>query len=400
MPIYKYEAIDKGGDTVYGSIDAASRHLVKTELERLSLYPVDISEPRDKAKKEPFFVKKPGLSDIALFTRQMSTLMDAGLTVIESLETVLGQSSNQVFSGIISDLKDRVNRGESLSMAMENNQVYFPPMYTSMILAGEQSGKLPNIMGKIADYYEKTIKLRNKIMVSMAYPAVTTVAGTAILIFLLTFIAPTLTEVFAQNSQELPLPTVILMSVSGFFHQYWLTIVLILSVIACGVFKWFKTEKGRSFRDKMILKLPVFGHIAQSIALARFTRTFGILLESGVEVLATFDITGKVTGNSVLNLALSDVKEKVSTGEDIASSLHACDLFPSMIVDMVRAGQKSGRLPELMVKIAEDLDEQVETSLALMTSLIEPVMILIMGVVVAFIVMAVVLPIFEMNQMY
>jgi len=401
MAIYKYEAMDKSGNTVSGSMDSTSRDAVKVELEKLNFYPVDISSPQlHKDSKPAAFTKRPGISDIALFTRQMGTLMDAGLTVIESLETVIGQSQNSIFTSTISDLKGRINRGESLSTAMESHNSIFPAMYTSMILAGEQSGKLPTIMGKIADYYDKAIKLRNKIIVSLAYPFVMTITGCVILIFLITFIAPTLTEVFVNNGQNLPLPTVILMSTSAFFQKYWFFLGIIAFGFIMALRQWLKTENGRKTLDLFILRAPVFGKVALNIALARFTRTFGVLLESGVEVLSTFEITSRVTGNSLLAAALLKVKEKVAHGEDISSSLAESKLFPPMVVDMVRAGQKSGRLPELMMKIAEDLDEEVETQMALMTSLIEPFMILIMGVVVGFIVLAVVLPIFEMNQMY
>jgi type II secretory pathway component PulF len=401
MAIYKYEAMDKSGNTVSGSMDSTSREAVKDELEKLNLYPVEIFERELHTKHEPSsFTKRPGITQIALFTRQMGTLLDAGLNVIESLETVQGQSQNQIFTSTVSDLKSRVNHGESLSAAMENHNNIFPPMYTSMILAGEQSGQLPSIMVKIADYYDKAIKLRNKIIVSLAYPAVMTITGCCILFFLVTFIAPTLTEVFVDNNQALPLPTVILMSTSAFFQKYWLFLGAILLGILFILKKWFQTDEGRKKLDQFALNAPVFGRITLGIALARFTRTFGVLLESGVEILSTFEITSKVTGNSILAEALIEVKERVSEGEDISSSLIKTKLFPPIVVDMVRAGQKSGRLPELMIKIADDLDEEVETQMALMTSLIEPVMILIMGTVVGFIVLAVVLPIFEMNQIY
>jgi len=400
MPIYKYEALDKTGNTIQGTIDATSKQGVKQELTQLQLYPVDIIESKKNKSTHKRLKKKAGIADIALFTRQMGTLMDAGLNVIESLNTVLGQARNPSLISAISDIKDRVNTGESLSAAMESNNSLFPPMYTSMICAGEQSGKLPSILGKVADYYEKMIRLRNKIIVSLAYPVVMTITGVFILIFLLTFIAPTLTEVFINNNQQLPLPTVILMGTSNFFQKYWLLLLAVVFILLYALKRWFQTEKGQNVRDSLILKAPIFGKVALNISLARFTRTFGILLDSGVEILSSFEITSKVTGNSILATALIECRDKVERGEDMANSLAVTKLFPPIVVDMVHAGQKSGRLPELMIKIADNLDEEVETQLSLLTSLIEPVMILIMGAIVGFIVLAVVLPIFEMNQMF
>ncbi len=400
MPVYQYEALDSGGNTLRGNLDAETDEAAREALRQQGLYPTELTKQEMATSSSAVISFGPGLRDIAMFTRQLGTLLEAGFTMMESLDTVLGQTSNAQFAGTVADLKDRVNRGESLSLALNEHEAVFSSMYVSMVMAGEQAGRLPEVLSRVADYYDKRIRLKNKVLVSLAYPALMSFVGVAILVFLVTFIAPTLTEVFKDNEQQLPLPTEILMATSSFLGNYWPLLLALLVLMGLGLRHWFNTEAGKKQWDHLSITLPIIGSLTLNIAMARFARTFGILLESGVEILQSFEITARVLDNELLMDALEKAKEQVAQGGDVATSLSVSGLFPRILVDMVSAGQKSGRLAQLLVKVADDLDEQVETQLALITSLIEPVMILLMGLAVGGVVMAVVLPIFQMNRMY
>jgi general secretion pathway protein F len=400
MSVYQYEALDSAGSTIRGTLDAESDEAAREALRVQGLYPTELNRQEMATTSSAVVSFGPGLRDIAMFTRQLGTLLEAGFTMIESLDTVLGQTANARFAGTVADLKDRVNRGESLSLALAEHEAVFSKMYVSMVMAGEQAGRLPDVLSRVADYYDKRIRLKNKVLVSLAYPALMSVVGVGILIFLVTFIAPTLTEVFKDNEQQLPLPTEILMATSTFLGTYWPLLLALLAIVAFAIRHYINTENGKRYLDHLSITLPIIGSLTMNIAIARFARTFGVLLESGVEILQSFEITGRVLDNALLMEALEKAKEQVEHGGDVASSLSVSGLFPRILVDMVAAGQKSGRLAQLLVKVADDLDEQVETQLALITSLIEPIMILVMGLAVGGVVLAVVLPIFQMNRMY
>ena len=400
MSVYQYEALDSAGSTIRGTLDAESDEAARDALRVQGLYPTELSRQEMATTSSAVVSFGPGLRDIALFTRQLGTLLEAGFTMMESLDTVLGQTANARFAGTVADLKDRVHRGESLSLALAEHEAVFSKMYVSMVMAGEQAGRLPDVLSRVADYYDKRIRLKNKVLVSLAYPALMSIVGVGILIFLVTFIAPTLTEVFKDNEQQLPLPTEILMATSTFLGTYWPLLLALLAILAFAIRHYINTENGKRHLDHLSITLPIIGSLTMNIAIARFARTFGVLLESGVEILQSFEITGRVLDNALLMEALEKAKEQVEHGGDVATSLSVSGLFPRILVDMVAAGQKSGRLAQLLVKVADDLDEQVETQLALITSLIEPIMILLMGLAVGGVVLAVVLPIFQMNRMY
>ena len=400
MSVYQYEALDSAGSTIRGTLDAESDEAARDALRVQGLYPTELSRQEMATTSSAVVSFGPGLRDIALFTRQLGTLLEAGFTMMESLDTVLGQTANARFAGTVADLKDRVHRGESLSLALAEHEAVFSKMYVSMVMAGEQAGRLPDVLSRVADYYDKRIRLKNKVLVSLAYPALMSIVGVGILIFLVTFIAPTLTEVFKDNEQQLPLPTEILMATSTFLGTYWPLLLALLAILAFAIRHYINTENGKRHLDHLSITLPIIGSLTMNIAIARFARTFGVLLESGVEILQSFEITGRVLDNALLMEALEKAKEQVEHGGDVATSLSVSGLFPRILVDMVAAGQKSGRLAQLLVKVADDLDEQVETQLALITSLIEPIMILLMGLAVGGVVLAVVLHIFQMNRMY
>jgi len=400
MSVYAYEALDAAGATVRGTLDADSDEAARSALQARGLFPTDIARQQPGKAATRTLALGPGLHDVAQFTRQLATLLEAGFTRLDTLDTVQGQTSNAIFASVVADLKDRVHRGESLSQAATEHADVFPSMYCSMVLAGEQAGRLPDVLHRLADYYDKRIKLRNKVLVSLAYPALMSLVGVGILVFLVTFIAPTLTEVFKDNEQELPLPTKLLMATSDGLATYWPLLVALVAVLTVAFRQWSRSTTGRRTLARLAIGLPLLGRLNRNVAMARFARTFGVLLESGVEILQSFDITGRVLDNELLSEALARAREEVAHGADVAGPLAASGLFPRLLVDMVAAGQKSGRLAQLLVKVADDLDEEIETQLGLITSLIEPLMILAMGAAVGLVVLAVVLPIFQMNRMY
>lgn len=399
MAIFEYESLDKTGRKVQGIIDADDAETARGKLRNSGLFPVKVEAGTEK-REGGFLTFLTGIStrEVASFTRQLATLVGAGFSISEALTTLSDQIQNLRFKQIISGMRDRVNEGKALSEVVREYPHIFPDLFSPMIRAGEKAGRLPSILNQLSTYQARQTVLRGKVQAAVAYPSFMFMVAVMVVVFLLTAVIPTLVETFEKEERVLPLITRILITCSDFLRTYWIAII---AAVAAGIsiFRaWLKTERGREIYDRACLKVPVIGPLYVQIMLARFLRTFGILVRSDVPILTTFEILRSVVGNVVVSHALGTVGEAISKGASIARPLKDTGIFPPMVTDMISAGQKAGQLDDSLLTLADEYESDVESSLMLFTSILEPIIILVMGLVVGFIVLAMVLPLMELSQ--
>jgi len=296
-------------------------------------------------------------------------------------------------------MKDSIEEGNSLEKAMSRYSDTFSPIFVNMVRAGESSGTLEIVLERLADISEKHQALRHRVRAALAYPVIMTLFGSVVLIFLLTYIVPTITSIFSDIDQILPAPTRFLIAISDFLKGYWVFLLILMAVAMFSIRSIKKTIKGRYFIDKAILRLPVFGPLSRKLAVARFTRTLGSLLENGVSMMAALGIVKNVVGNAIIAETIDDVAIKVEKGIGLGAALSDSQTFPNIAIQMIQVGEQSGELEPMLYKTADVYENEIEASIASLTSMLDPIIILVMGVVVGFIVLAICLPIFEMNQL-
>ncbi|MGZ8375311.1 MAG: type II secretion system F family protein, partial [Nitrospira sp.] len=338
-------------------------------------------------------------TDLALLTRQFATLLVAGLPLVEALGVLVDQAEKKPIKALLADIREQVRGGKALSAVLETYEKDFSPIYVHMVRAGETSGALDQILFRLTEFLEKQLALRNKVTNAMLYPLIMLVIGSAILFFLITFVVPKITMVFAQQKQALPWPTVALMSISQFFADYWMVLV---GVLFGGLYiarRFIRTGAGRMMADRTILRLPLIGDVARMVSISRLTSTLATMLASGVQLLDAMDVSKRVMNNRVLEETVEAARQNIREGETIADPLKRSGEFPALVTHMIAVGEKSGEMEEMLRRVSQIYDGEVERVIARLTSLMEPVMILAMGTVVLFIVVAILLPIFEMGQM-
>jgi len=402
MPEFKYVARDEKGQKVYGTIAADTLGDAKVELRRKNLVIVSLEAKTEKVKRKAVGRKpRVRLRDLAIFTRQLSTMISAGIPILESVEVLVEQAEDPGFKDVLREIAEAVRAGTDLSEAMSQHPDVFKDLYVNMIRAGEASGQLDEILNRLAEYLEETDALRREIKSAMTYPAVSLTMIVGIVIVLLVFVIPRFEKIFVAikrqaKSFELPLPTQILFKVSHFVREN--TVIWVPALVGLVVVIVLATRggKGSYLKDYILLKLPVMGPLMHKVALSRFARTFATLLQSGVPILATLDIVATTTGNKVLEKAIVEASQSIQEGEPLAVPLAKSGVFPKMVTRMVLIGERSGALETLLSKISDFYDTEVKATVKQLTSLIEPIMILLMGVVVGGVVMAVFLPIFKM----
>ena len=403
MPVFEYRGLTAEGKDTRGFIDAENLQSAKTKLKKSGVFPVSISEEtKKKAEGEPSAVRsilrRVKKTEISIFTRQLTTLLTAGLPLMEALSATIDHIDDPVLKRTITRIREDVREGRSLADAMRAHPRAFSGLYTNMIQAGETSGALDVVLARLADFQESQVKLRNKIWATMTYPVMMLFIGLGVMVFLFTFVIPQVTRVFEDLGQALPLPTLVLISISNFFRFYWWVIIGVILILTFALAKYIKTPKGKVVYDRLILKAPLFGKIIKLIAISRFSRTLSTLLASGVPLIASMDIVKAVVNNSVLSKVLEDTKDRVREGEALSEPLKRSGMFPSMVIQMITVGERSGELERMLSKVSDAYDNEVDTTVAGLTSLLEPVMILVMGIIVLFVVLSILLPIFEMSQ--
>jgi general secretion pathway protein F len=406
MPVFEYTALDAKGKTTSGIIDAEGAHAARQKLRLSGKFPVSIREAQEAQTKKVSRSFSPGAwfsrvkpSDVALITRQLSTLIGAGFPLVSALDALLPQTNSYALKRILARVKDLIVEGNSFAHALSKFPGIFPPIYINMVRAGETSGTLEIVLERLSEITEKQQALSNRIQASLAYPVFMLFFGAVVLFILLTYIVPTITSIFTDMKQVLPTPTRVLIGLSAFFRGYWWTILIGLGTSAVAVRQFRKTQKGRRWSDSTILKMPVFGNLIRKLAVARFSRTLGSLLENGVTMLVALDIVENIVGNVQIADTVSQAAEEVGKGKSLWLSLSEGRVFPMLSIQMVQVGEQSGELEKMLYKVADVFENEVETTILRLTSYLEPVMILVMGCVVGFIVLSICLPIFEMNQL-
>jgi type IV pilus assembly protein PilC len=397
MPSFVYVAREPGsGREVRSSLDAASEQAAIASLLNRNLLVVSIQEKIGRKGKTAG--GSVGLADLVVFTRQLATMIDAGLAMVQSLQALAEQTVNKVMRDVIKDVCTRVEGGDSFSEALQKHPKVFSRLYVCMVAAGERGGLLAEILARLATYLENTARLRKKVKSAMMYPTAVTIIAIAITIFLLVKVVPVFADVYKGFGSRLPGPTLFLINISNIVKSYILYILPAMAGIVYGWLAYIKTGSGREFWDRTRLKLPIFGTIAHKICLARFTRTLASLIRSGVPILEVLQIVGNTVGNVVMEKAVRASASDIERGESMSNALAKHPVFPSMILRMISAGEQTGKLENMLERISDFLDEEVETTLAGLTSLIEPLLIVFLGVTVGGIAICMFLPIFKMAE--
>lgn len=408
MPVYEYTALDAAGKSSSGIIDADSAVTARQKLRGSGVFPVEVKEAASASKPTgrtsgtvsvSTLFKRVKPVEISVMTRQLSILLAAGVPLVGALEALLAQITNPLFKKNLAQIKESVNEGNSLAFSLARHSRLFSNVYINMVRAGEASGSLDVVLGRLAEYGEHQETLRGRFKAALAYPIFMSFVGSLVLFFLITFIVPNITQVFTEMKHTLPLPTLILISLSGFLKSFWWVVLLLAIGIFVSARQFIKTPKGRPVWDRIILRVPIFGPVNQKIALGRFARTLGTLLESGVPLLTALDIVKNIVNNVVIAKDIDKACEDIESGKSLAMPLGQSPWFPAIAVQMISVGEQSGELEAMLQKIADSYERDVESQIMAMTSMLEPIMILVMAVFVGFIVVAILLPIFEMNQM-
>jgi type IV pilus assembly protein PilC len=397
MPSYSYTARETAsGREIHSTVEAATEQAAVAALLNRSLLVVSIEEK--VAKKGKTKGGKVSLADLVVFTRQLATMVDAGIAIVQSLQGLADQSPNKAMRDVIRDICTRVESGESLSEALQKHPKAFSKLYVSMVAAGEKGGLLAEILARLATYLESSARLRRKVKTTMMYPIVVSTVAIGITIFLLVKVVPVFKDVYASFGAKLPAPTEILISISDFMGHYWLFAVVGLIALVYGWLSFIKTKGGRNFWDTYRIRLPVFGPIAHKICLVRFTRTLASLIRSGVPILEVLQIVSQTVDNTVMEKAIKTASSDIERGEGIATAFSKHPVFPSMIVRMISAGEQTGNIDNMLERVSNFLDEEVETMLSGLMSLLEPLLIVFLGLLIGAMVICMYLPIFNLGN--
>jgi type II secretion system protein F len=405
MSVFEYRALDAKGKKIKGIIDANSESHARTKLRSQGKYPVSITSSTNKqsstspsGQKFSLFQRiTPG--EVSNITRQLATLMGAGIPLIQALDSLIEQTRNPAFKKVIAQVKNSVNEGNTLTSALGEHPGLFSSIFINMVRAGEASGSLDIVLERLAEFTEKQEALKAKFQAALVYPIFMAFIGTAILFVLITYIVPNITQVFDEMDKVLPLPTLFLITLSDFLKAYWWMLPILFLILFSSVRFFIRQEFGRRIWDLIKLKTPVTGTVVQKIILARIASTLGSLLDNGVGLMASMQIIHTLVNNVHVAQVIEDAMKQIEKGQSMTVALSDSPWFPPMFVQMVSVGEQSGNLENMLKKVAKAYERDVETAIMAMTSLLEPAMIVLMGLAVGFVVLSILLPIFEMNQM-
>lgn len=404
MPEYIYKAKASSGSIAEGTIEAQDQ---KTAVERLrskNMLVFEISEKKDSAlsdliKKINPFKPKVKSKELVVFSRQLSTLVGAGVPIVQGLTILVEQIENPYFKQIVGKVREDIESGSAIAEALAKHPDAFGELFINLIKAGELGGILDTILERLADYQESANELKGKVKGALVYPAVVSIVAVGVTMFLLIFIIPTFGNVFKEFGKELPLPTQILLDLSDILKKYIIFLILGIVAVIVGIKQFYKTDMGSKKIDKLLLNLPIFGALLRKVAIAKFTRTFGTLVKSGVPILEALETVAHTSGSRVIEMAVIDAKEAIREGEKIADPLGKSGVFPPMVMQMISVGEETGNLDAMLHKIADFYDAEVDTAVEGLTSMIEPLIIVFMGVVIGAIVIAMFMPIFNMSSL-
>jgi type IV pilus assembly protein PilC len=398
VPTYRYSAMDTSGRNVNGTLEADSLELVRAKLADLSYHILTIRETRGRAGFQDWFtgIQRVKLRDLVMFSRQFATMIDAGLSVVKCLDILQKQTRNPKMKDVIGEIKRDVGGGMSLTEALQKHPRIFSPLYVNMIRSAEAAGILDQVLDRLSTFLEKEQETRNKIKSAMTYPAVVFCFALLMLVALLFFVLPKFKGIFETMGLELPLTTRLLLNSSEYMRTYWYIALVVLAGTVVLVKTLARTEKGKHAIDAAKLRLPVFGDLILKTSVSRFARTFGTLISSGVPVLRALEIVADTAGNRVISDTVLRARASIKEGEKISTPLFGSKIFPVMVTQMIAVGEETGRLDQMLVKVSNFYDEEVDSTLKSLTSLIEPLMIVGLGFIVGFIAVSVISPIYSL----
>lgn len=420
MPVFEYRGLTPAGKQVKGLLEADSSRALRVQLKRSGVFLTDVLAERESAPARgkqngtAVALAKPSLGsrevqlgkffrgritseDVAILTRQLSTLLHAGVTLVDALTALVDQTEKERLKRVVSEVKTRVNEGSSLADALGQHAKIFGSLYVNMVRAGEASGALDAVLARLADFTEGQAKLRQKVVGTLIYPVIMSIIGSGILALLMTVVVPKVTKIFESMKVSLPWTTRLLIFTSDVLANWWWVLFPLLGAAIYGFLRWKKSPKGRPAWDRFVLKAPVFGSLVRMLSIARFSRTLATLLKSGVPLLTAMDITKNVVSNGVLASVVENARDAIREGESIAGPLKRSGEFPPLVHHMIAIGERSGQLEEMLVNVADSYENQVSVRVGALTALMEPLIIVAMGVAVAFVAFSILMPILQLN---
>jgi len=396
MPVYTYRGVNRAGATVAGERVAESKNELAAALRREQINVSKLSE-KGREFNIPTFGTGVEEKELAIFTRQFSVMIDAGLPLVQCLEILAGQQENKTFQKMLNSVRASVEGGTTLSAAMKQHEKVFDPLYYNMVEAGETGGILDTILQRLSTYIEKNVKLKRAVKSAMIYPIAVLGIAASVIILLLWKVVPIFITLFNGLDVDLPLPTRIVIGLSHFVGSIYGLLILVFFVGGVFALKfWYGTPQGRMVLDTLLLKVPVIGNVLRKIAVARFTRTLGTLISSGVPILEGLDITARTSGNAVVEKAISQTRKAVEAGRSLVDPLKETDVFPGMVTQMIGVGEQTGAMDAMLQKIADFYEDEVDAAVKDMLTAIEPIMIVVLGVVVGGVVISMYLPLFSL----
>ena len=397
MKVYLWKGKNPKGRTVKGEMDAENPEQVRSSLERRKITSVKVKEkPKDILENVAFLQPKVTEADVIIFCRQFSTMIDAGLPLLQCLEILHAQQENPTFKKQLKEIKESVETGETFAGSLAKFPKVFDELFVNMVAAGEAGGILDIILRRLSNYMEKMAKLKKQVKGAMTYPAITLAIAIIVVGILLVFVIPVFSEMFEGMGKALPGPTLFVVNLSEFAIKYVLHVIVGMVLVFFLIGRFYRSEKGRIIMDNLALKLPVFGILIKKVAVAKFTRTMGTMMSSGVSILEALDIVARTAGNKTVEFAIGDVKVGISEGRSMADPLLESGVFPSMVCSMISVGESTGALDAMLGKIADFYDDEVDEAVKNLTDLIEPFMLVFLGTVIGGLVIAMYLPIFKM----
>lgn len=409
MAVYEYKGIDSAGKAIKGVIDADSPKSARAKLRRQSMFPTEIFEQvQGKATQGKGlniqidfskYLQSVSAQDIATMTSQLSTLVGAGIPMVEALSALIEQIDNPALKPVLVKIREDVNQGDALAVAMKKHPKVFNHLFVSMIGAGEASGALETVLRRLTEYTEASVRLRDKLRSAMMYPVLMGIVSALIVVGLFVGVIPKIRRIFESFDAALPLPTRIVLGISDGLQAYWLPFLILSAFGAYGLQRYISTPKGRRAWHSLQLRLPIFGNINRMVAVSRFCRTLSTLLDSGVPILTAVNIVKAVVDNDIIAEAVESAGENIREGQSIAVPLKESGQFPPLVTHMIAIGEKTGELEPMLGKVADAYDTQVENMVGAMTSLLEPLMILTMGGIVTMVALSILLPMMQMSSM-
>ncbi len=404
MPIFEYSASDKLGKTIATTVEAESLKAAKQKIKKLGILLLSIKEKDMEKTNFPLFKSLSGggtvsLKVLTVMTRQFASLIKANIPLVEALSALIDQTENAKLKSVLGDIRQQVNEGSSLKNALGKHSNIFTPIFINMVESGEASGTLPLVLLRLADFQESQVRLRNKIFSAMTYPLLMATVGGGLMLLIFTFVIPKIANIFVSMNKAMPWYTKMLMDLSFFIKGYWWLIILAIVFGLAVMKKYYSTPTGKVKKDRLLLKLPIFGDVVRMVAVSRFASTMATLLNGGVPLVTALGIVKSVMDNEILAQAIAVAKENITEGQNISEPLKKSGEFPSLLIHMISIGEKTGELSPMLEMVASNYEEQVNSKVERLTALLEPLMIVVMGLSVGVIVMAVFVPLLQLQQL-